>query len=125
MCRLSQSQKRSAKKTRSDCLSKQPETLFKERLFRKLKKKRLKNVYIKKLVAGSVGGIPDLLIIVRGLCVMPELKMEGNRPTPLQLHNIKQINAAGGFSFPLYPVEENAFVEWVAELALGVSLDNP
>lgn len=98
-------------------MAKKPETLFKERLFKNLRKRNLKNVYIRKLVAGSVGGIPDLLIIVNGWAVLPELKTPGNSPTPLQDYNIAQINSAGGCSFPLYPEEEREFIDWIEELA--------
>lgn len=99
-------------------MAKKPETLFKERIFQKLKARGLKNVYFKKMVAGSVGGLPDLLIIVNGWAIMPELKMPGNNPTPLQWLNIERINAAGGFSFPLYPEEEREFLDWLEELAV-------
>lgn len=99
-------------------MAKKPETLFKERLFKNIIKRQLKNIYVRKLVAGSVGGIPDLLIIANGFCIMPELKMPGNNPTKLQDYNIVQINSAGGFSFPLYPEEEREFIDWIEELSL-------
>lgn len=94
-----------------------PETNFKLRLFKKIKIAAIP-CYLKKIVAGSVSGIPDILIIVNGFVVMPELKMPGNYPTPIQWLNIERINYAGGFSFPLYPEEEDGFIEWLKELSL-------
>jgi hypothetical protein len=99
-------------------MAKKPETLFKERLFRKLRE--VPGLYIRKIQAGSVGGMPDILIIVNGWAVMPELKMPGNNPTPLQWINIERINAAGGAAFPLYPNEEREFIEWIKELRLEI-----
>jgi len=94
------------------------ETVFKIRFVKNLKARKLKNVYIRKLVAGSVGGLPDMLIIVNGYILMPELKMPGNLPTKLQWHNMDQINAAGGWALPLYPSEEKEFIAWIEELSL-------
>jgi hypothetical protein len=94
-----------------------PESRFKVRLFKKIEKANIPNLYLKKLVAGSVAGLPDVLIIVNGTIIMPELKVPGNYPTALQWLNIERINAAGGYSFPLYPEEENDFVEWLKEIS--------
>ncbi len=99
-------------------MSEQPENRFKQRLLTKIK--RLPNVYARKMVAGSVGGIPDLLICVHGWLIMPELKMPGSFPSALQWYNIEKINAAGGAAFPLYPEEEKDFIAWLTDLSLEI-----
>lgn len=98
-----------------------PETNFKIRLFGKLKKLKHSSIYYKKLVAGSVSGIPDVLLIVDGTIIMPELKVGDNYPTPIQWRNIDLINNAGGFAFPLYPEEEDSFIEWIKSLVTDFS----
>lgn len=90
-----------------------PETRFKVRLVHKLKNMRIKGLFVRKMEAGAVGGLPDMLIILNGWAIMPELKMPGNNPTPLQMHTIERINQAGGCAFTLYPEQEQDFLDWI------------
>lgn len=96
-------------------MAKNPETTFKENLFGKLR--LIPNTYFKKIEAGAVCGIPDVLICCNGFFVMVELKVEGRKPTAIQVKNMTRINQCGGMSFVLYPEDQADFLEWLTQIA--------
>jgi hypothetical protein len=55
---------------------------------------------------GGSTGTPDLLCCIRGRFVGLEIKAPGNGPTPLQLHQIKAIKAAGGIAVVVDDAEQ-------------------
>jgi penicillin-binding protein-related factor A (putative recombinase) len=61
-----------------------------------------------KIQQRSLRGIPDLIGVINGRFVAIELKVQGNRADPLQMHYLKKIAEAGGLSFVMHPenVEE-------------------
>lgn len=61
-------------------------------------------------------GLPDMHIVVNGYSVDVELKAETGRISELQKFVIKQIRAAGGFAFVLYPSGYSDFVEFITDL---------
>ena len=61
-------------------------------------------------------GLPDLHIVVNGMSVDVELKAQNGRPSELQIFVIKQIRAAGGFAFVLYPSGYLDFVKFMTDL---------
>ena len=61
-------------------------------------------------------GLPDLHIVIHGYSVDVELKSQNGRPSDLQIFVIKQIRAAGGFAFVLYPSGYSDFVEFITDL---------
>ena len=61
-------------------------------------------------------GLPDMHIVVNGLSVDVELKAQNGRPSELQKIMIKQIRAAGGFAFVLYPSGYLDFVKFITDL---------
>ena len=61
-------------------------------------------------------GLPDMHIVVNGMSVDVELKAPNGRPSELQKIMIKQIRAAGGFAFVLYPSGYSDFVEFITDL---------
>ena len=61
-------------------------------------------------------GVPDILSCINGYLVGIEVKADAGHPTPLQLHTIEQIRAAGGFAFVLYPSGWERFKEFVDDL---------
>ena len=61
----------------------------------------------------SKAGLPDLHLVVNGLSLDVELKAEKGRPSDLQKHNIRQINAAGSLALVLYPAGFEQFKEIV------------
>lgn len=58
-------------------------------------------------------GVPDLLVCCNGYFLGIELKAEHGKPSALQLWNIEQINAAGGFAFTLYPDQFEDFKQFI------------
>jgi hypothetical protein len=83
-------------------MAKQPETIFKERAMRDLKKK-FKNIWFVKTQMVVKRGIPDLLICLNGWFIAIELKCDGEVPTPLQEWNLQHIAHAGGMAFVVDP----------------------
>ena len=61
-------------------------------------------------------GLPDLHIVCNGMSVDVELKAQNGRPSELQIFVIKQIRAAGGFAFVLYPSGYLDFVKFITDL---------
>lgn len=61
-------------------------------------------------------GIPDILACINGYFVGIEVKAENGIPSELQLHNVRAINAAGGFAFVLYPSKFDDFKRFVDDL---------
>lgn len=93
-------------------MSKQREAQFKEVVFRHLSK--LPKIWFKKIQAGSVGGIPDILGIVNGFPFAWELKRSlKEKPKPLQVYELRRIRKAGGVARIVHP--EN-FSECLDEL---------
>lgn len=67
----------------------------------------------------SKSGLPDMQIVVNGICVEVELKAPKGRPSPLQVQKIKQINQSGGTGFILYPKDFDSFKKFIIELKKG------
>ncbi len=65
--------------------------------------KELESCYVLKTSERARRGVPDLLICLKGEFIAIELKREGAKPDPLQLHVLKKIAAAHGTSFVAYP----------------------
>ena len=59
--------------------------------------------------AYTKAGIPDLLVCCNGRFLGVEIKAPNGRPSPLQLHNLKKIDKAGGFGVLLYPKDWELF----------------
>lgn len=62
-------------------------------------------------------GIPDVLCCVKGRFVAVEVKASKGRPSPLQIHQLKQIDNAGGYAILLYPDNYDEFKEFIKQLA--------
>ena len=52
-------------------------------------------------------GVPDLLCSVSGVFVAIEVKAERGKPSPLQIHQINQINESGGVAVIVKPSQWN------------------
>lgn len=83
-------------------MSKQPETLFKEKVIRDLR--QLGNVWFVKIQMRATRGIPDLLLCINGHFVALELKTEEGVESKLQTYTLLLIKEAGGFSFTVTPL---------------------
>ena len=63
-------------------------------------------------VAGSSQqrkGTPDLIVCINGTFWGIELKCKGNKPSPLQIHAIEEINKSGGHGIVLYEEQFDTF----------------
>ena len=54
-------------------------------------------------------GIPDILCCCHGFFLGIEIKAPKGKPSPLQIHNLKKIDEAGGFGILLYPKDFEIF----------------
>ena len=54
-------------------------------------------------------GTPDLIVCINGTFWGIELKCKGNKPSPLQLHALKEIDNAGGIAIVLYEDQFDSF----------------
>lgn len=76
---------------------------------------RTRDAYFVKFFANAFtrSGVPDILACVNGYFVGIEVKAKDGRPSDLQLHNVRQIRAAGGFAFVLYPSAYERFIKFI------------
>ena len=79
---------------------KKPETLFKEKIAKKLKEK---GVWFYKTNDKTARGIPDFIICANGKFIAIELKVGDNKPTKLQEYQLNSIRQAKGVALVIYP----------------------
>ena len=82
--------------------------------------------YFIKYWAGAAytkSGIPDILACVNGHFLGIELKAPNGKPSPLQIHNLKKIDEAGGYAILLYPNQWEVFKNFV-ESILNNDIEN-
>lgn len=86
-----------------------PETNFKNKVIKYLKDKGIWHVkYFANMFTKS--GIPDILgVLPNGKFFALELKVEPNKPTPLQIRNVELINKTHGKAYILYPKDFEQF----------------
>jgi len=72
----------------------------------KMIRKEFPHVWFFKVHDMSRSGLPDLIFCVNGQFGAIELKVEGNGPTKLQLHELGQIHKSGGVARVCYSVDE-------------------
>jgi hypothetical protein len=100
-------------------MASKPETVFKNRIAKQLKK--LRNTWGVKIQQVSITGTPDQLLCIMGSFVALELKKDQYEiPTELQLYNLRSIHKAGGFSFVAYPENWDAIFSFLEKLSSGV-----
>lgn len=81
-----------------------------------------KNCWFLKYWGGAAytkSGIPDLLVCCNGFFLGVEIKAPKGKPSPLQIHNLKQIHEAGGLAILLYPDNFTLFQNMVDCLIAG------
>ena len=62
--------------------------------------------YSVKVVAATIAGVPDIICCYKGKFVGIEVKLEGSKPSALQLSNIELIKNAEGLAFVAYSLDE-------------------
>lgn len=82
-------------------MPKKPETLFQEKVMRDLR--TVKSAFYFKKQAGSIRGLPDIILCVGGFFCALELKVGENQADPLQYHTIQSINRSGGYAKVVWP----------------------
>lgn len=82
-------------------MAKQAETLFKERVVRKLK--LIPNLWILKVQMVATIGIPDIIMCCNGKFIAWELKTLTGKVSKLQQHNLDSIADAKGIARVVNP----------------------
>lgn len=54
-------------------------------------------------------GVPDIIACCNGKFLGIEVKAPNGKPSPLQIHNLKKIDEAGGYAVLLYPDQFELF----------------
>lgn len=95
--------------------------MAKEKNFENKVKKFLKNngCYSIKYWGGgqfTKAGVPDLLVCCNGRFLGIEIKADNGKPSELQLHNLNEIEKAGGFGILLYPSQWERFTLLIESL---------
>lgn len=97
-------------------MAKKPETLFKERIYPKLK--TLPNTWVVKIQQVAKRGTPDFLLCINGLFVAIELKKSvDEEPDALQEWNLENIADCGGAAMVAYPENWDATYTVLQKLA--------
>ena len=98
-------------------MSKQPETLFKERVVRRLKE--IPGLWVEKIQQVGIRGTPDLLICYRGYFIAWELKTDRGRVEPLQQFKLDEIEKAGGIARIVRPSNLEQSIRELLDLGLN------
>jgi len=84
-------------------VAKKPETIFAEQVDKDLKAAFGSGVWLENIQQVGKRGTPDRLICLGGKFIALELKVDGGTSAMLQLIKLKEIVAAGGRGFIVYP----------------------
>lgn len=76
-----------------------PETRFKIRALADLRTLG----WAEKIQQKAIRGTPDILACIKGWFIALELKVERNKADPLQDHELRKIDKAGGMALVVYP----------------------
>ena len=96
-----------------------PESHVKDAVKRVLK--RLNSYYFMPPMNGyGASGVPDIVACLDGKFIAVEAKANGNKPTMLQLKNLKSIVAAGGYAFVVDETSVGIFTMMMDSIVNGV-----
>ena len=90
-------------------MAKQAESIFKERVLKRLK--TIQRCWFVKVQQVSKSGTPDILLSVHGMFVAIELKTDKGRLSPLQEYNLQKIVDTGGISIVMTPKNFQQMIE--------------
>lgn len=107
-----------------DAMAKLPETKLKERVLFDLRS--LPKTWAVKVQQVAIRGTPDILCCIKGRFVALELKSSaGAHIDELQMYTIKQISAAKGSAFIVFPENWEATLTYIKENFLrGMPMKN-
>lgn len=86
---------------------------------------RGRGCYVVKVVHAGHVGVPDLLCCYRGRFIALEVKLPGERPTAIQLVQIREITNAEGFAYVVFSVTGALNVLAVVDAELGGDAPTP
>lgn len=96
-------------------MAKQPESLFKEKVFKDFNK--IPKLFFFKLQLFSKVGLPDVIICAGGRFAAWELKKdEKSKPTEIQKYFLKKIENAGGIARTVTPVNYPKYLKELKNL---------
>lgn len=68
--------------------------------------KSLQGCFAYKIITANIAGLPDIACVLQGKAVFFEVKREGCKPTPLQLHQHGRLRDSGAAVFVVYSVAD-------------------
>jgi hypothetical protein len=104
-------------------VSKKPETVFKERVYREISELGA-HIYIEKIQQVAKRGSADFHLCVVGVFVAIELKMDGEKPDELQLFKLRKVEKAGGLAFVATPENWPFILETLKGLVGGENVNS-
>lgn len=96
-------------------MAKQPETIFKEKIFKDFDE--IPKLFYFKLQLFSKKGLPDVFICYCGRFLVWELKVNNNKTTPIQNYFLKKIENAGGIARIVTPVNYKKYLKELLDLS--------
>jgi len=91
------------------------ESAFSKKVITQLK--GIPKTYVIRTQAGSIAGIPDLIICCNGLFFAWELKVPPNKPTKLQSYTIEKIREAKGVASVVTPDTLERYLDHMKNIA--------
>ena len=71
-----------------------------------LKFLKAEGAYTIKIIAANRSGVSDIILCHKGVFISIEVKVGYNKPSKLQLYNLKEVKKAGGLSVCVWSMEE-------------------
>lgn len=96
-----------------------PEKKVKERVKKILDKYPFHYKFFPSSGGYGSSGVPDIVACVEGKFIAVECKADGNKPTALQLKNLRDIAAAGGYAFVVDETGTGLLSMTLAEIMVG------
>ena len=90
-------------------LSRQPETIFKEKVYKRLDK--IPDLFYEKIQQVALRGTPDIIGCYQGFYFAFELKVGKNKADALQRYTLGKIGDAGGLKLTVYPKSLDQAIE--------------
>lgn len=97
-------------------MSKQPETLFKERVQKRLTHEFKDTIYHQKIQQRAIRGTLDLFICLRGWFINWELKTDDGELDSLQAYEMERVRRAGGIAMVVRPATFEKSIEFLKRL---------
>lgn len=97
-------------------MAKQAETVFKERVLKRLNK--IRTAFPEKIQQVGKIGTPDILMCMSGLFVAIETKTDRGRLSAIQEYKLSKVTKCGGIAIVMTPKNFEKYCEILEELAV-------